>query len=219
MHRMQHSGAIHRAGLLHGDRSLMFLLLTNLVIIVCAVLQQWSVADLLWVYWGQGVIIGYYNVHRIVDLDRFSSDGIMGRLGPAEPTCETQRCTAVCFALHYGLFHLVYGVFLLVTFRIHPDFPLAGLLLCILAFWFTHRYSYHYNRERDCVVPNIGSLMFFPYARIIPMNLVILLGGQFVGGDRRALVLLLLFKTGVDIAMHVIEHVLASSSQASRRLP
>jgi len=63
--------------------------------------------------------------------------------------------------------------------------------------------------------------MFFPYARIIPMNLVILLGGPIAADDPVALVLLLMLKTGADVAMHVIEHVMASSDarQASARQP
>jgi hypothetical protein len=221
MYRMQNSGAIQRAGLLYSDRSLTFLLLTNLATIVGAVLQGWNITDLLWIYWGQSVVIGYYNVHRIVDLDRISTDGFISNIRPIEPSCETQRCTAVCFALHYGLFHLVYGIFLLTTFRIHPGFPVAGVLLCVLAFWFTHRFSYRFNRERDRAVPNIGSLMFFPYVRIIPMNLVILLGGPIAGDDMLALVLLLLLKTAVDVAVHVIEHVMASTDarRSTARLP
>jgi len=218
---MQNSGAIQRAGLLYSDRSLTFLLLTNLATVVGTVLQGWNITDLLWIYWGQSVVIGYYNVHRIVDLDRIATDGFISNIRPVEPMCETQRCTAVCFALHYGLFHLVYGVFLLTTFRIHPDFPVAGVLLCILAFWFTHRFSYRFNRERDRAVPNIGSLMFFPYVRIIPMNLVILLGAPIAGDNTLALVLILLLKTAVDVAVHVIEHVMASTDarQPSARVP
>jgi hypothetical protein len=218
---MQNSGTIHRAGLLYSDRSLTFLLITNLATMVLAVLQQWNITDLLWIYWGQNVVIGYYNMHRIVDLDRFSTGGFIISIRPVEPTSETRRCTAVCFALLYGLFHLVYGVFLLTTFRIHSGFPVAGVLLCILAFWFTHRFSYRYNRERDSDIPNIGSLMFFPYVRIIPMNLVILLGGPIAGDDPVALVLLLMLKTLADVALHVIEHVRASAStrRASARQP
>jgi hypothetical protein len=216
---VQNSSAIHRAGLLYSDRSLTFLLLTNLVTIVWAVLQQWNVTDLLWICWGQSVIIGYYNVHRIVDLDRFATGGFPIKNRPVESTCETQRCTAVCFALHYGLFHLGYGVFLLTTFRIQPGFPLAGVVLCILAFYFNHRFSYHYNRERDRV-PSIGALMFFPYARIIPMNLMLLLGGRFAGDSTVALVLFLVLKTAADVALHVIEHAMtrAGARRASGRL-
>jgi len=207
---MQSSGTIHRAGLLYSDRSLSFLLVTNLATVVMTVLQQWNITDLLWIYWGQSVVLGYYNVHRIVDLDRFSTEGFIRSIRPVEPTSETQRCTAVCFALHYGLFLMLYGVFLLTTYRIHPGFPVTGILLCILLFWLTHRYSYRFNRERDRAVPNIGSLMFFPYARIIPMNLVILVGGPIAGNDTVALVVLLMLKTMADLAMHVIEHVMAS---------
>jgi hypothetical protein len=216
---MQNSGTIHRAGLLYGDRSLTFLLITNLATVVLTVLQQWNITDLLWICWGQSVVIGYYNVHRIVDLDRLSTDGFMSNNQSEESMCETQRCTAMCFAILYGLFILVYGVFLLTTFRIHPGFPLTGVLLCILAFWFTHRFSYYYNRDRDSVVSNIGYLMFFPYVRIIPMNLVILLGGSIAGNDPVALVMLLMLKTAADVAMHVIEHVIASAdaSRASSR--
>jgi hypothetical protein len=217
---VQNSGAIHRAVLLYSDRSLTFLLLTNLVTVVWAVLQQWDVTDLLWICWGQSVIIGYYNVHRIVDLDRFSTDGFPIKTRPVEPTSETQRCTAVCFALHYGLFHLGYGVFLLTTFRIQPGFPLAGVLLCILAFYFNHRFSYRYNRERDRD-PNIATLMFFPYVRIIPMNFMILLGGRFAGDNTVALVLFLLLKTAADVAMHIVEHAVTSAGarRAAGRLP
>ena len=119
------------------------------------------------------------------------------------------------------MFHLIYGVFLLTTFRIHPGFPVAGVLLCIVAFWFTHRFSYRFNRERDRAVSNIGPLMFFPYVRIIPMNLVILLGGPIAGENTLALVLVLLLKTAVDVAVHVIEHLMASSDtrRVSARLP
>lgn len=211
MHRMQNSSAIHRAALFYSDRSLIFLLLTNLAIVVWAVLQQWNATDLLWVYWGQSVIIGYFNVHRIVDLDRLSTEGFLSKNRPVDSTCESQRCTAVCFALHYGLFHLVYSVFLLISFRIHPGFPLTGVLLCIFAFYFTHRFSYRYNRERDRTVQNIGTLMFFPYLRIVPMNLMILLGGQFADDNSLALVLFLMLKTAADVAMHVIEHLIASA--------
>jgi hypothetical protein len=37
-----------------------------------------------------------------------------------------------------------------------------------------------------------------------------LLGGPIAGDDPVSLVLLLMLKTGADLAMHVIEHVIAS---------
>jgi Family of unknown function (DUF6498) len=215
MDRVENHDTINLSGRLHVDRSVMFLLFTNLVTIVWAVLEQWNVSDLLWIYWGQSVIIGWFNVHRIVDLDRFSTDGFRINHKPVPATCETQRCTAVFFAMHYGMFHLIYGVFLLTTFRIQPGIPLLGILLCIVVFYINHRFSYRYNLKREIDgVPNIGTLMFFPYVRIFPMHLMILLGSHFVGNNTAELVLFLLLKTAADVAMHVLEHSLTWSGGA-----
>ena len=209
MHRVENHDAIKPGGRSRVDRSVMFLLFTNLAIIVWAVLEQWNVSDLLWIYWGQSVIIGWFNVHRIVDLERFSTDGLRINHKPVPVTCETQRCTAVFFAMHYGMFHLVYGVFLLTTFRIQPGIPLSGILLCILAFYINHRFSYHDNLKREIDgVPNIGTLMFFPYARILPMQLMVLLGSYIAGNHSNELVFFLLLKAATDVAMHFIEHTL-----------
>ena len=209
MHRVENHDAIKPGGRSRVDRSVMFLLFTNLATIVWAVLEQWNVSDLLWIYWGQSVIIGWFNVHRIVDLERFSTDGLRINHKPVPVTCETQRCTAVFFAMHYGMFHLVYGVFLLTTFRIQPGIPLSGILLCILAFYINHRFSYHDNLKREVDgVPNIGTLMFFPYARILPMQLMVLLGSYIAGNHSNELVFFLLLKAATDVAMHFIEHTL-----------
>jgi hypothetical protein len=209
MHRAENHVAINLGGRLRIDRSVMSLLLTNLATIVWAVLEQWNVSDLLWIYWGQSVIIGLFNVHRIVDLDRISTQGLRISHKPLPATCETQRCTAVFFAMHYGMFHLVYGVFLLTTFRIQPGIPLPGILLCLLMFYFNHRFSYRYNLKRERAgVPNVGTLLFFPYARIFPMHLMILLGSHFAANNTAELVLFLLLKTAADVAMHILEHTL-----------
>lgn len=67
----------------------------------------------------------------------------------------------------------------------------------------SYRYSYQHNREGDSQrVPNIGTLMLFPYARILPMHLTIGLANSMVdnSGGR------LLIKTGADIIMHMVEH-------------
>ena len=49
--------------------------------------------------------------------------------------------------------------------------------------------------------PNLGVLMFYPYLRILPMHLTILLGSMFSS----ALPLFIVLKTGADLGMHAIE--------------
>lgn len=99
------------------------LLLSNLVTIVLAVYQQWDVYVLMWIYWGQSVIIGYFNVRRIMDLKKFSTTGFKINNRSVKPTPETQRKTAVFFALHYGFFHFGYLVFLTADTKVAGGCP------------------------------------------------------------------------------------------------
>jgi hypothetical protein len=52
--------------------------------------------------------------------------------------------------------------------------------------------------------PNIGTLMFVPYIRIIPMHLTIILGVMLEDG--LGLLLFGSLKTVADVAMHKVEH-------------
>ena len=204
------------------DHSVTALLLSNFVTIILAVYQQWDVSVLMWIYWGQSVVIGYFNVQRIVDLKEFSTRGFRINNQAVDPTPETQRKTAVFFALHYGFFHLAYLVFLGTQTETAAVFPVVSVVLCVLVFYINHRFSYHYNQSMEQGrVPNIGSIMFFPYVRIIPMHLMIVAGGTFFAGSQGALITFLLLKTAADVAMHVIEHAMARGAveRAQARFP
>ena len=54
--------------------------------------------------------------------------------------------------------------------------------------------------------PHIGTMMLFPYARIIPMHLIILIGGFFATESPALLVIFLTLKLYADLFMHAIEH-------------
>lgn len=204
------------------DRSVVVLLLSNLLTIALAVYQHWDIFVVMWVYWGQSVIIGYFSFRRIMDLKSFSTAGFMINDQPVKPTPQTQRQTAVFFALHYGIFHLVYLGFLGADANVAGGFPLFNVLVCIGVFYLNHWFSYRYNREQEQDrVPNIGNIMFFPYIRIIPMHLMIIAGFTFLGSSTRTLIIFLLMKTAADVAMHVIGHAMARSAarRATRHLP
>ena len=42
------------------DQSTWALVASNLFTLVIAVIGQWRLADLMWVYWGQSVVIGFW---------------------------------------------------------------------------------------------------------------------------------------------------------------
>ena len=200
------------SGNLFYDRSLWLLLASNTVTILVAVLQNWDLLAVMWVYWFQSVVIGSFNFLRIRQLREFSTEGFRINRRSVEPTPETKSRVARFFLLHYGFFHLLYFMFLLVfsgtgMFSSGGENPLTSadlkyIIPVALLFLGNHLYSYFYNRPRDTGRPNIGTLMFYPYARIIPMHLTIVLG-FFISSP---LLFFLLLKTLADAIMHVVEH-------------
>lgn len=88
------------------------ILLSNGFAIFLAVFQGWPLYPLLVVYWCQSVIIGGFNVARILKLRRFATDGFTMNGRPVSETKEAKTKTASFFAMHFGFFHLAYLVFL-----------------------------------------------------------------------------------------------------------
>jgi hypothetical protein len=189
------------------DKSALFLILSNLVTLVIAILEQWQLSEVIWIYWGQNIIIGFYNWKRIRSLKQFSTEGFKINKKPVAPTKATQRFVAIFFMLHYGFFHMVYLMFLLIDGADISECTSISFILCLILFVVNHRFSFLHNLEKDIEKkPNIGTIMFFPYARIIPMHLIILIGGFFANQAVASLVFFLLLKTIADLVMHLIEH-------------
>jgi hypothetical protein len=189
------------------DRSVVVLVLSNLVTIAMALALEWDIRDVMWIYWGQSVIIGLFNWRRILGLKKFSTENFKIGNRPAEATPQTQREVARFFLLHYGFFHFVYLIFLLALATPVSGTPFLGIALCTLAFLIGHGFSYRYYRQRDRErTPNIGCIMFLPYGRIVPMHFTIIFGG-FVGAESGGSLLLFLgLKALADVVMHMMEH-------------
>jgi hypothetical protein len=183
------------------------ILSANALTLIMAVLLEWTLASLLWPYWLQSVVIGVFARRRILALQRFSTEGFLVNDQPVLLTPETKRSTANFFALHYGFFHLIYAVFLMVmaTPRLQ-DLPWFAVAL--VSFTLSHERSFRENVARDLSGrPNIGTLTFLPYARIVPMHLIIVGGAMWHGGaSALGLSIFAALKTGADLVMHSVEH-------------
>jgi hypothetical protein len=184
------------------DTSLWILLGSNVLTIGIALTQEWSLLTIMVAYWLQSVIIGGFNVIRILSLKNFSTENFYINNTLAAPTEKTKKSIARFFALHYGFFHLIYLVFLITS---ESAIDWNHVLIAGGIFLFDHAFSFKYNKERDEKrITNIGRLMFFPYARIIPMHIVLLMYGFVIGEG--ALIIFLGLKTLADVLMHVVEH-------------
>ena len=189
------------------EPSVLALVMANLLAIVLALYEGWDLRELMIIYWSQSVIIGYFSYRRMRDLKEFSTEGVRSNGRKVAPTAATKRSMSIFFVAHYGFFHLVYFIFIFADERnaIREDMFLIGV--CIAAFLVNHWYSYVDHREADARrTPNIGTIMIFPYARIIPMHLTIIAGGIVSANSTPLLLLFLGLKTLADVVMHKIEH-------------
>jgi len=197
-----------RAGLknIFFDPSSWSLIAANVLTIVIALREQWSLANLMWIYWAQSLIIGFFQFFKILDLKEFTTENfkINNRLVGATQAIKVY--VAFFFAFHYGFFHLIYFLFLAQGFffqRLSQN--AVSYLVIIGAFFLNHLFSYFNNRKIDQKqVKNIGQMMFYPYARIIPMHVTIIFGKLLLG--QLPLLLFLALKTLADAVMHSSEH-------------
>lgn len=185
------------------SRSSLALLGVNLGVIGLAIAQDWALPTVLASYWLQSVIIGFFQALKMAELTVFSTDGVKMNDRPVDPTPGTKRGMVAFFLLHYGFFHLVYAMFIVQYGAIAwTEVAISGL-----AFFANHMFSYFENRNRPRKTPpNIGTMMAFPYIRILPMHAFIIGGALLAATGGWAVALFMVLKTIADEAMHVIEH-------------
>lgn len=196
-----------------GDFSLWLLLSSNLITIFFAIREGWDLKTIMLIYWFQSLTIGLFNFIRILQLKEFSTENFKINDRYVQPTQRTKIFTAFFFLFHYGLFHSIYLVFLLTgtfggSLAVGTNIiDIKFILLTALLFFINHLFSFIYNKPKDTKKQNIGTLMFYPYARIIPMHMTIgpmmILGGNF---SEVVLLFFLILKTLADAVMHIIEH-------------
>lgn len=214
------------------DHALRNILASNALTAAVAVLFDWGLLAVLWPFWIQSVVIGVFARRRILKLVEFSTEGLQINKRDVEPTAATRTQVANFFAFHYGFFHFIYFVFLagftagavagggsvavtnsstgeVMQVAMGQVHALDWLLFAALGFvfWRTHAASHREHVEADLAGrPNIGTLMFMPYLRILPMHLTLILGMVLGGGG--AVLLFLGLKTLADAGMHLLEHAL-----------
>ncbi|KYK36261.1 MAG: hypothetical protein HXS46_05640 [Theionarchaea archaeon] len=189
------------------DVSFWVLIFSNLLTAGIAAKENWSLITLMMAYWLQSCIIGVFNFARILSVKEFSAETFFINKKPVLSGEYVKIFAAIFFVFHYGFFHLVYAVFLLFfAFTSDSAVNITHILIAGGIFLVDHAFSFSYNRKRDEKRTwKIPRLMFFPYARVIPMHFVIIAYGVLSPG-KELLYLFLGLKTAADAVMHVIEH-------------
>lgn len=202
----------------HRDAGFFAILLGNALTLAIALWQRWSMFDLLWPFFFQSLVIGWYARRRLLLAPMLTVGNLRINGRRVTDPEQARRFFRWFFVAHYGLFHLVYAVFLLVmTARAAhdgtesaaggPHWPLY--LLLGAAFWWAHRLSHREHVARDTHRPRSASLlMLMPYLRILPMHITIIAMAEQHGGRHDVGIVLLFMglKTVADLGAHLIEH-------------
>lgn len=181
--------------------SVMFLIAVNLLPLLGVILFGWNVGFLMLLYWIETVVIGLFNIPKILT----SRSGKTGGWGFA---LAGNLFLTAFFIVHYGMFNFGHVVFLNSLFELPPIG--ADIVLTAGGLSLSHVFSLIVNwfgkGEYVQAIPN--EQMFKPYGRIVIMHVAILIGGLFAmfGGGVVPLALLIALKTGSDIMAHAVSH-------------
>ena len=201
------------------------LIFANIVTIVLAILGNWDLATVMFIYWAQSIIIGIFTVVSLIGADTAALGADLQK--PIDEREGTEKITprfvwfykfmiAGFFTLHYGLFHWGYYTFIVESGLFGTvNFSDPGIWLSCALFFANHLYSHiTYRHEGPEGSEFINEHFFTPYRRIIPMHLTIIFGSIVIlaleifgiTSTLPVLVLFLLLKTYSDISAHLIKH-------------
>lgn len=189
----------------HLRLSVLALIAANLVPLAGVLFWQWDIFSIIFLYWLESGVIGFYHVLKMIIISKWLS------------------LLFVPFLMaHYGGFMFVHLVFILFFFQPEHgaalnqsstafDEALANALWPAAALLVSHGVSFFTNfigKKEYANMPTRGSWAA-PYKRIIIMHLTLFLGAFAMatfGTLTLGLALLVCLKTIADIYAHVREH-------------
>lgn len=189
----------------YSDLSLWALIASNLIVIVWALLEGWSLAIIMWVYWSQSVFIGIFWFFKMLAIKDWFPDEFTINGRTVDLNKGTKSKWIMFFFVHYGGFQVVHAMLLRHAFKSMPIFQIltpAGIFLAYQSFSFIYNRKWQAKREAK----SEEVMMLFPYARVVPMHLTMCIALSD-WGQRQSLMLFLSLKLLADAVMHIFERV------------
>ncbi len=207
--------------------SVLGLLASNVFLIIWALIERWPLAFVMCVYCAQSVIIGFFWFFTILTYGRIYKSSDKDGFDEYSVFSPVQRAQAAgAFAVHYGLFHFVYIRFFILNIFIMPmfgrvarttshaqvetpDFPFKAFLMFAGIFFISRLFNFiREQKENAHKQANVAKLIYYPYARIVPMHAAMVLAVSLEKGNitpQSGLLFFLLLKTGADVFMHIVQ--------------
>jgi len=185
----------------HADPSFWSLIAANVIAVVWAVIDDWSLLVLMPIYLFQSLVIGFFWFLKICNLKDFK---VPGRENLSmEEAFRFRTDTAVAFMLAYLFFLVIPGAVLLDP-RLTSE-NLRSILIMAGIFFISHCLSFSKTSTWISAKRPTQDIVFFPFVRIIPMYVPLMVAATRLG-QWVPLVVFLVLKTSADVAMHAVEH-------------
>lgn len=180
------------------------LIFSNLVPIFGVIFLGWGFANIIFLYWFENIIIGIFTVLKMVLARNLTAS----RISPISASTPKYFLVAF-FIVHYGLFTIGHGMFLLFLFGKQINFQ-SSLLIAIFSMFLSHGISFiiYYLQPKTDLRTSPALLMFAPYPRVIVVHLTVIFSGLFIMNNVSLLpfIFFILLKTMVDLGSHLFEH-------------
>jgi len=188
--------------------SALILIVANLVPLAGAVFLDWSLSDVMVLYWAESAVIGFFNLCKIAVIGRWAALAA----GPF-------------FLGHFGGFMSVHFLFIYTLFVKGLNGAdgggddladvaqlFIGLWPALVALFASHAFSFFQNflGRREFRRRSLRNQMSEPYSRIIFMHLVLIFGGgltMILGEPAPVLLIVIALKIYFDVKAHIRERV------------
>jgi hypothetical protein len=222
--------------------SIALLIAANLAPLVGVLWFGWDAGVVILVYWTENLVVGFYNILRMLTLKPEHTFLQLGKL-----------FSVPFFCVHFGGFCAIHGAILMALImeenawespRPGMDLPgpliFLGLLVSVVsAVWdarppgtgwivgclvLSHGVSFVYNHfvKGEYTRLTLGDLMSRPYKRIALLHIAILAGAvpiMMLGSPTPLLVILVVMKIGLDSVLHAWTHRKAAAKTPAGRTP
>jgi len=191
------------------SKSSFFLILANIIPIIGIFFAGWSIFGILFAYWLENIVVGFYAVLKILTAQCNRYNGTNGSI-------FIKAFIVPFFIFHFGLFTMGHGVFLFALFGERGGFfnISNNIFLLVVSFFMlmiSHGVSYwqNYIKNGEYLKTSPDEAMAAPYSRIIVMHLSVMVSGfvfVLLGFNIITNILIVAFKTTIDFNVHNREH-------------
>ncbi len=195
------------------------LIVANAIPLVGALFLGWNVWMILIVYWLENGVVGVFNVLKMLRAEGPADDS-SGTMNGRPMSMVGKGAIVGFFVMHYGIFWVVHGVFVLTLplfgsmggdVDMLTGFDPLAIVFAVIALAISHAVSYWFNYlgRGEYRRTSAAGQMFAPYGRLVVLHVTIIVGGMAIaatGAPAAAVAILVGLKTLMDIGFHLAEH-------------